>query len=102
LRIDFDDMVYLPLLDEASGAYVDSDALPLSETSRRLLRDLQARWSAADERWSAGEEPDAEAERVFAADVKAVELRVRRELAGTEWSLVLTAKGRKQRRGHGR
>jgi hypothetical protein len=95
VRLDFDEMVDVPLLDEVSGAYVDVDELPLSATSRQLLRGLHVRWSAENVRWFAGEEPDAEAERAFAADVRAVELRVRRELAGTEWALVLTAKRRK-------
>ena len=94
MRIDFDELLLDPLLDVDRGVYLDADALPLSATSKRRLRELQQRWGVANERYAADEAADEVADARFDADVKDVELRVRRELAGTCWSLVRTTRRR--------
>lgn len=102
IRIDFDEMVDVPLIDVDNGVYLDADRLPLSATSKERLRDLQRRWSEADERYFAGGALDEPIDDTFDADLKDVELRLRRELAGTPWSLSRSGRrkgsGKKRRR----
>lgn len=77
-----------PLFDVDNGMYISADGLPLSLTSKQRLRDLQRRWTAANERYLTGGAIDAPVDRDFDADVVAVELRIRRELGGSSWALV--------------
>lgn len=94
-------MLEYPLLDLDERIYTGPEHLPrLTETLKSQLRELQRRWSAAEERVMAGEDgPDADVDDAFEGDLQAVQLRLRRELAGTGWSLVpMGAKTDAQRR----
>lgn len=102
IRIDFDEMVDVPLIDIDNGVYLDSDRLPLSATSMERLRNLQRRWSEADQRYFAGGATDEPVDDTFDADLKDGELRVRRELAGTPWSLIRSGRGKDSGKKHRR